>query len=266
MPTLTPHSDDAPSPRVDVLFSLGELTPAVWATVYQISVAGQFPVRNGVRLSASGGVFATDYETPLGVPVTYRAEMFNGAGVSLGFTGSASTQVDIDPSNVVVQDFLAPRNAIRVDADTSFAGTVTSSRDSQRYVAGTRTVVLQGPLGLAQKIPLRVNTRSLADADRLAAILVEGTCLIRSMPGVVRVSPLLYVAFPDVPQIPVDVQYGGEWVAWDLTGDQISRPDLPIIDSVASNARYAAAFATNAAAAAAYATNFDAIRNPPPEA
>lgn len=267
MPTLTGFSDMAPSPRVQVSFSAAELDPAVaTVTVVQISAAGEAEVREGRGVNAVGGAQVTDYEVPPGIPVTYRAEQFDVSGVSLGLTASATTQVDIDPGYVVVQDFLAPRNAVLVDAHESFAGEVRTSRASARYRAGRNTLVLMGEVGLAEQVPLTVNTRTLADADMLGSILAEGTALIRSMPNVVRIPQLFYCAIPDVVPVPIDVQYGGEWIRWDLVGDEISRPDIAVIEPLFSWGLYKSAFPTWGDAKAAYTTWLDAKSNPPAEA
>lgn len=264
MPTLTGHTDDGPTPRADVLIPSGEISgSATTASVLQISSAGQNVVRGAERIPTAGGLFVTDFEVPLGIPVTYQATLYNSSGTSIGLTTPGTVQVNIDPDEIVVQDFLAPAKSVRVDADMTFGSQIRSVRPSQRYVSGTDTIVLQGEPGLAQQIPLRMNTRTLAAADMLASILTEGSALIRSMPGGTRLPQLLYVSISEMSQVPVDVEWGGQWVAWDLVGDQITRPSLYILDAVWDWALYKAAYPTWAAAKAAYPTWLAAKMNPP---
>lgn len=264
MPTLTGFSDMAPSPRVRVSFAAAELSASVaTVSVVQISSAGEFPVRGATGINAAGGAVVIDYEAPLGVPVSYRAEQFDAAGVSLGLTASASVQLNISPGDVIVQDFLAPKKAVRVDAHSSFGGEVRTSRTATRYRAGGNTLVLMGEVGLAEQVPLTVNTRTLAAADTLESVLAEGTVLIRSMPGVLRIPQLLYCAIPEVSQVPMDVQWGGEWVRWDLVGDEVSRPTMSVVEPVFTYDLYRGTYATYAAAKAAYPTYLAAKSNPP---
>lgn len=267
MPTLTPLLADSLPPRVDVLFSAGELAPTVsTVTVLQISSAGQIAVRNATRVPAVGGIFVTDYEPPPGITVTYRAEQFNAAGVSLGLSGSADTQIDFPIDLICIQDPLAPKRFVLVDAPGDFAGQVSRGRSVSTYRAGGRTVALMGEVGLIEGVSIPVSTRSLVDADMLEDILSESPILVRTMPNIVRIPQQFFGVARRVSQVPVDVQYGREWIRWDITADQLSRPSMNIIESVVTYARFKAVYATYAAAKAVYATYLDAMRNPPPEA
>lgn len=263
-PTLTVFTTMSPSPRVDVLFPSSALVAGTTTvTVLQISEDGEVVVRNADRMFASGGAFVTDYEVPLGVPVQYRAEQFNAAGVSLGFTEIASVQVNIDPSMVVVQDPLVPERAVMVEAKDDFAGDLVAERELQLYRIGSDTVALMGAMGLASNVPLHVQTKTLDDELALRRILAETQVLFRSMPGPVLIPRCLHVVIPQVRRVPMDVQWGGEWVRWPLVGDQVTRSMLSIIVPVVDYAQFNAAFASYTAFNAAYATYLAAIANPP---
>lgn len=266
MPTLTPLSTMDPSPRVEVLVAAGELNVATSTiTIKQISEAGEYDVRDAVRVASAGGVFVRDYEPPLGIPVTYQAEQFDAAGVSLGLTGSATTIVAADPVMVVMQDPLAPLRAVRVKPLRGFAGKLSRARDSQLHRAGRRTLALMGEQGLLEQVPLQVWTGSLEDSLALEAVLDEGTLLVRSSPAL-PLPPLFYTSVPTYTRDPYNAPAFGEASKFEMAGDQVTRSTLPVIEPAVTWARYKAAFATWGAMKAAYSTWLDAKQDPPPEA
>lgn len=261
-PTLTAWDSMDPSPRVDILFA-SFATGTATVTVLQLSVDGETVVRNAERIFASGGAFVTDYEVPLGVPVQYRAEQFNSAGTSLGFTAASSVQIDIDPSMAVFQDPLHPARAVLVEAKADFAGELVEERAVQLQNIGTETIALMGPMGLLSNIPLNVQTKSLEAAAALRTVLLQTQILVRTMPRPVLIPRCLHVVVPQTRRVPVDVHYGGEWVQAPITGHEVTRSTLPIIVPVVDYARYNGGFATYADFNAAYSSYLDAIANPP---
>lgn len=266
MPTLTPSDDMEPSPRVEILFDEAELDGSIdTLTVHQISAAGDIEVRNAILRSAVGGFFITDYEVPIGIPVTYRAEQFDSNGVTLGFTDSADTQVNIAPGALVIQDPLAPENAVLVTAEQRFAEQLGYTRPVRLYPAGLNTVALMGERGLLEGIPLRVFTESEEDAALLADVLAEGTFLVRSMPPF-PIPRILHAVVPSPQWIPLDARFGGTWNEWDLTSSQISRNTIDIIVPVVTYERYNDGYATYADFNAARSTYLGHIADPPPEA
>lgn len=265
--SVTPFSGMDPSPRVDVFVDGADLTGSTASvTVWQISSAGEFPVRNAERRPSSGGFFVTDYEVPLGVPVSYRVQEFDAGGAEIQFALNLDTQVDVADGYAVIQDPLVPNNAVLVEAHVDFGGVLVKRRAARTYRAGNDTVALLGQQGLLEDVPLRCQTRSIADADVLEAILDETQFLVRLMPSGGRLPSVLHVVVPDVVQVPVDVQYGGSWIQWDLQGSQVARTELDIIVPVVSYQRYVDAFASYAEFNAAYSTYLSAIASPPPEA
>lgn len=228
--TVTPFADMDPSPRVQVDIDDADLhVDATSITVWQQSKAGQYRVRNMIDRASVGGFFETDYEVPLGVPVTYRVEQFNSAGTSLGFILTLETQVDIADGLAVLQDPLAPGNAVLVEAHVDFGGTLQRSRPTRVYQVGDTSIAQMGMRGLLQNVPLHCQTQSLEDADMLDLVLAETQVLVRLMPSGGRLPLVLNVVIPDPVEVPVDVQYGGEWVKWDLSGSEVSRTEIDII-------------------------------------
>jgi len=262
--SLVPLAGDASLPeRVDITVTSPPVG-AAFISVYSIADV-QSAVRNANRAPVSGGFFVTDFQVPLGVPVTYRAEYFDAAGTSLGLSGDAVTQVDSDPQFIVIQDPLAPKRFVKVDAPPSFASDVGRRRAVSVYNAGGRTVALMGELGLRSDVPINVSTRTIAQADMLEDVLAEAPFLIRTMPNIVRLPPLFYGVTAGAVQTPVDVDTGGSWIRWELSAQEVSPLLLDIIEAVVTYARFKAAFATYAAAKAVYTTYLQAKQSPPPE-
>jgi hypothetical protein len=262
--TLTARSDANPCPRVDV--SLTGLASTVQSvTVWQITDEGRFPVRNGSNIYAVGGAIVTDYEPPLGVPVSYAAEQFDSAGIFVGWTDSSSTTIAADPVTAWFQDPLDPASAVRTTMDASFADKVSETREVKLHRIGDETIALMGYRGLIQGLTMRVYTTSAADADDLRAVLRRTQVLVRTPPPV-PIPRALHVVIPTVPQKGVDITGGGSVYVWDLEGDQVTRSSLDIAVPVVTWQRYINKYPTWADFIAAYPTWFDAMKNPPPEA
>ena len=269
--TVTPHTDMDPSPRVDVFLDPADMDPAaVTVTVHQISAAGDVEVRNMRGVSVLGGLAQTDYWVPFGVPVTYKVQQFDASGSELGYVLELVTQVDIGDGYAVLSDPLAPATAVMVEAHTDFGGQLRRSRPTRVYRAGYQTRALMGLQSLLEDVPLRCQTKSLADADALEEVLAGTGFLVRLMPSGGRLPLLMHVVVPSPVQVPVDVQYGGEWIQWDLTGTEISRPEIDVLVAVINYGRFQAYMNTlpdntYGNAASIWSTYLDAMLNPPPE-
>lgn len=88
-PVLTVFTDAAPCPRVEVFFPSFDVG-TVSVTVYRFAGGREFQVRGAVRAATAGALSRVDFEVPFNEPVSYRAEQFDAAGVSLGFTASTT--------------------------------------------------------------------------------------------------------------------------------------------------------------------------------
>lgn len=266
--SVTAHTDMDPSPRVDVFIDAADLNVSTTEiTVHQISAAGDIEVRSMTRVASAGGFAGTDYEVPLGVSVTYRVQQFDSGGTELGYVLSMSTQVDVDQGVAILSDPLAPASAVMVDAVSDFGGELKRTRKTQVYRAGLNTVALMGLQSLLEDVSLHCETLTLDDADRLEDVLAAGQFLVRVMPPT-RLPALMHVVADSPVQVPIDVQFGGEIVEWQIRADEVSRPSIDIIVPVISYQRFidyltASTAGTYAAAAAIWSTYLDAIRNPP---
>lgn len=260
-PVVTAFSDMAPTPRAQVVFEA--LDPATrTVTVYQ-SADQLRKVADGIDAYAVGGFTVTDYLIPGGVDVSYYAEMFDDAGVSLGLTDSTSVQVAWDPSMVVFSDPSDPATAVLLEAVDDFAGRVTRSRQLSLYSVGSRVVSLAGQPGLIEKLSLHSQAKTLEDADMMQAVLSRPLVAVRAMKRPVRIPPVLIVAIASWDELPVDVQWGGEWSQFELDASEVSPSRVSIIVPVVSWQAYMDAFPTWLDFMAAYDTWLDAMRNPP---
>lgn len=262
--SLTVWADMDPCPRARVEIDAADLdvgTDAV--TVWQLTADAEVPVRSAIRVASAGGVIVTDYEIPFGVPVTYRVEQF-ASGLSTGFSDVELTgQVDIADGFAVFSDPLDPARSVLVEAHLEFGSVLRRTRPTRVYRAGDFTAALSGVRGLLEDVPLRCSTRTLADADLLDSVLAATQFLVRLMPSGGRLPSVFHVVVPSPAEVPVDVQYGGEWIQWDLSGQEVSRSEVEILVPVINYQLFADAFATYGDAAAAYSTYLDALRDPP---
>lgn len=218
-------------------------------------------------VASAGGFAGTDYEVPLGVPVTYRVAQYNSSGGELGFVLELTTQVDIADTFAVLSDPLAPGTAVMVSAVATFGGELKRKRSTRTYRAGYRTVALMGIQGLLEDVPLHCETLTLADADLLEDVLAAGQFLVRLMPST-RLPGVLHVVVPSPVERPIDVQFGGELVEWDLNGTEVSRPEIDILVAVINYQLFADYVAsvgdgTYGFAATVWSTYLNAMLNPP---
>lgn len=220
-------------------------------------------LRDAWNRFAAGGAVLTDSEIPVGVPVTYQAQAFDTDGTPLGSTGTVTTQIDSDIEHAWFSDPLNPTLVVEVEMKLDFADTLTRTRQVQTYQVGNRLVALLGAQGKLDNIALRVQTKSIEDADLLAQILASTSVLVRTAPPI-RLPRLLYVVVPTVNEIAQDIQVGGEWVFWDLVGQEVSATTLDILVPVVTWQSFLDAFpgATWADVIAFYAgkTWFDVIK------
>jgi hypothetical protein len=266
--TVTPYEDMDPSPRVDVFIDDSDLDgDTVTITVHQISVAGDIEVRNMVGVASAGGFAGTDYEPPFGVAITYRVAQYDAGGTELGFVLELTTQVDVETNVVVLSDPLAPGSAVKARAEAGFAAQMTRRRPTRVYRAGLRTVALMGLQGLLEDLPLRCWTDNADDRDMFVEVTAQTQILVRTMPNF-PFPRILFAVVPDVVQVPFDYHQGGVTDVWDITGTEVSRPEIDIIVPVINYQLFADYVATvgdgtYGFAATVWSTYLDALLNPP---
>lgn len=270
-PTLTFIPAQPPpgyGPRVEVLVTNAPPVAAS-GTLWRHAGGQRSRVRGAVRKSLASGAFsAVDSEVPFDIPVTYVTEIFDADGNSLGFLASESVTV---PSNgdVWVHNILEPSKSIRwVFTDSALqaltegnpGGTYTPEGQTlPRWVGGQSS----GLIGVA----LNGSTYTLKDADAFGAMF--GTREEPKVPILVFRGPptlLLPGTFVTVigsrTRLPQNVAWGGgEWVRWDIVGDEVEPPFAGLSEPVVELRDVEAVYDTLAQIEAAYSSLLDIARD-----
>jgi hypothetical protein len=294
-PTITPYFDEDPCPRTEVFFE--EFAPGTaTVTVYRSAAGREYLVRGAVDAPTAGSLSRIDFECPFNIPVTYRAEMFDADGLSLGFTDTTTLgevfdglepeedlppDVDLYPYSVYLgtglvstetwlHNPLNPQGAVKVIARLGSAASISRpmmggiSRPIGRRVG---VVLSQGRTGV-QGLVWDIHAYDLETADKVQALIGDYT---NTMPPVVclrvgggesriRVPKPLFLGVMDIAEEMQDVQYGGEWTVQRMVGDEVAPPVPGLFIPLLTNADLKAYYATNAAMAADNATNADLAR------
>lgn len=208
----------------------GTATVRVWRQAGGVSAT----VRGAYSLFAVGGASADDGEIPVGVPVSYWGEFYNTSGTLLATSGQVVTSVPSETGFGWVSDPTNPGGVVRVELRRDFATELPRERSGQSYQVGGKTVALLAPAALLAGVNLHMNTRTLADADKLGAVLKSSLVLFRTGPES-RLPALFYALVVKYTEIDQDVQYGGAWVEWQASGDEV---DLSNVETVVARASW----------------------------
>lgn len=222
----------APVPRVEIIFS-AVAAECVTATVFRISDGRTWRVRGGVNVFAAGGFALVDTETPFGVTVTYRAEMFDENGITLGFTGSSDVVLEFD--GTCMHQPLDPDRGVQVDLRPSFASSLTAPFAGVTVQPLDRispVLVTTGRTGY-RAITLDVVTDTLKDADLFRSMFGDPG---RPLPPVIcvrtqpkwRLPQPLFAAMTSVREERFDIQFGGSSIDWRIVADEVVPPLVAI--------------------------------------
>lgn len=279
-PILTPFTDAAPCPRVEVFFE--DFTPGTsHVTVYRLAGGREFQVRGAVMAPTGGTLTRIDFEAPFNVSVTYRAEQFDAAGISLGFTPSTTLgdvleglapedslapAPDLPPSVMTVgtglisddawmHNPLNPQGSVRVTLLNS------AVRSLSRRVPGEVSYPLGRRVGVMLSEPRRglsgavfdVFAETHSEADRVQEMIgsyaisaVPVICVRVGLKNPMRVSMPLFLGVNDIPEEDVSVRYGGEETVQRIEGDEVSPPIPGLFIPLLTRADLNAFFATRA--------------------
>lgn len=255
-PVLTTYTDPAPAPRVEVLFNTFAPSTA-FVTVYRLSGGREYKVRDAVLAATAGALSRIDHEVPFGQASAYRAEMFDAAKNSLGFTGT--TTLTLNVSQTWVHNPLDPAGAVMVEMLDTAARSISKPLDGTVFYPSGRKVgvVISGQRRGVSGVRLDCATHTDSDADKFARLVGDyGTttvpvlCFRFSAALKIRLPRPFFSAVLDPRERDVDLRYGGSEIDWDLTGDEVSPPAAGIIIPLLRRKDINAAFATNAAIAA----------------
>jgi hypothetical protein len=265
-PTLIPRPSMGPVPRVE--FSFRSLaTGTERATVFRVTAERTQRVRGYINVYAAGGFSGVDTEPPFGWPVgpdvTYRAEQFTAAGVSLGLTDAAVTTVNF--KGVVIHQPTDPSRAVLAEPEARMAQKLTRPFEGKliRPIGRSRPVFIGAGRGALENIDLTVITRTAEQAADMQSIFggyddpqLPVICVRTSLP--MRLPQPLFAAVLAPSEIPFDNSQGGTTIVWEMTGDEAAPPVEAIARALLTYADLEASFATYAALESAYLTYFDA--------
>lgn len=253
---ITLLSDVTEAPFVEVF--IDDLIPdATSLTVYRLADGREFQMRGAVRAPTAGTFTRVDFEVPFNIPVTYRAELFDSGGNSLGFTDSASITLSVEES--WMHNPLDPAGAVRVVFGEEGGWSVTRptpgvvSRPLGRRVGVVLSEPRQGVTGLK----LSVRTSGDADADKVQTMVGD-----RGMPPVVcirlgaadqrlRLPRPLFLSALTVTELDMDHRWGGSEMAHTFDGDEVDPPIpglfVPLLTAADINVSFVSAAVLNAA-------------------
>lgn len=223
-PAFTLYMDGNPS--VEIFFT-NYVAGTVRVRLYRYSEGRTWLVRGGVDIAPS--VAVRDYEVPSGVTSTYRAEMFDEAGNSLGFNAPASvTMPEFGP--VVHQPMdpalFAPVTVLLDTAQTLVRRTPGELTYTEGSTVGRRIGVQRRGLSGAQ---LEFMTDTIADADMVQAMLgtyetEQVAVLCFRTPPPIRLPRTLFCASESLEEIETDVHMGGTAVRYRMQVDEVEPP------------------------------------------
>jgi hypothetical protein len=266
-PELVPVLDRAPVERVEVTF-VDVLPAAQYVNVYRIADGRTMQVRGGLRRLAVGGFGMVDYEAPFGVPITYRAEMFTDASmtVSLGFTEPGETQ--LDATEPCLHQPLNPTAAVwpLVLLETA-TDLVRRSPGEMVYAEGAEVGTWFGGQrrGL-EDVQFDMLTDTISDADRFQAMLgrygesnVAVLC-VRTPPPM-RIPRTLFATVDELHEVGVDTHLGGEAVRFQFSSAETLPPAPGLVPALLRRDDIDAAYPTRNERAAAYLNRRDRDRD-----
>lgn len=228
-PTLT--ADTSGNPWVEVFFDPDDLDEdAATITIYRLSEDREWKVRGGVNVAV--GSAALDFEAPFGVTATYRAEQFDAAGASLGWTESASTTLDVE--GTWIHNPLEPTLGVAVEVDQDSIADVSRPAPGGSFrpeTGGVRTWIGTGAREGLAGAPVVLNvdgSANLAAVDTMlgayAARQIAILCVRTSDP--VLGWPGTFFAAGDWQWRDRTYQYGGDWAQLVGTVNEV-RPPFP---------------------------------------
>jgi hypothetical protein len=260
-PELTPNTSG--NPFVEVFFSPDDLpAEAARLRVYRFSDNRTWLVRGGVDIVP--GVAALDWECPFQSSVSYRAEMFDDTGLSLGFTDVGTTSLDY--SGTVVHQPLDP---------SLWSPVVILEKSADKILRPTRGDFTRTEAGIANWIG--ANRGGLVDVSiDLLAETLDAAELMQAMLGSytqqqVRVLcirttdnirwPRTFFASGDLAEVDVDVAQGGETVRFVGQVSEVRPPFPGLVTPLLTYDDLDAAYSTYDERDAAYATYTDMDRD-----
>lgn len=216
------------NPSVEIFFT-NYVAGTARLRLYRYSEGRTWLVRGGVDIAPS--VAVRDYEVPSGVTSTYRAEMFNASGVSLGFNTPASVTMPafgpilhqpLDPA-LFAEVILMVGTAEKLSRPTPRDVVYTEGSGVGRHIGSRRR-------GLT-RTPLLLEVESEEAGDMVQAMLGTyeteqvGVLCLRTPPPT-RVPRTFFFSSDELEEIDVNVHYpvGGVLIRYEARADEVEPP------------------------------------------
>lgn len=251
---ITLLTDVTAAPFVEVL--IDELIPeAASVTVFRLAAGREFLMRGAVRAPTAGAFTRIDFEIPFNIPVTYRAELFDGAGESLGFTDSATITLFCD--DTWMHNPLHPAGGVKVffGEDSGWKITRPTPGVVSRPLGRRVGVVLSEPRFGVTGLDMVVRTSTDEDADAVQAMVGDNgmppiVCIrLGSRDQRLRLPQPLFLSALSVTEIDMDHRWGGTELAHSFTGDEVDPPIpglfIALLRAMDINVSYSTAGALN---------------------
>lgn len=253
---------DGYAPRAEILVT--NLSGVARITVRRTADGRTFDVRGMINLPVSGAVSRIDFSVPFNRPVTYRAELFDGAGASMGFT-DPFVMPAIVSAGTWVHNPLRPEGAVRVSAQASTAQNLSRPTPGEVVYPIGRTVgvMVTGPRRGLSGMVFDVACDTEDEATRLQAMLggygdgAYTTPVLCIRPGAdfrLRIPSTLYLGVLDMVEQDVNFSFGGNRVNQKMVGDEVSPPFPGLFIPLLTYADLKAYYSTMAALKADNAT------------
>lgn len=237
-PTLTAATGADPCPRVEI-----EITPmpvdADTLTIWR-SWAGRRAIVRGVNnVEVAGDYLTTDYEVPLGVPVTYTCITADAGAVPSEV--SAGSTVTVTVPDVWMQDPLDPASALPVRTTRtsmtsglevigdSFMPAVYPSTSSTSPISGSDLPMgFGGARGAASRMPLTIIAWSAGDATALRELIRQAfpMCVRAPATEVPQLGGLTYMSLGDLLETPLP---GWAATVFSTSADAVRAPATSIV-------------------------------------
>lgn len=247
--TLTPDVTDLP--YMEVLVEDLSVNVAT-VTIHRLTAGRDFRVRGAVNVAVSGAITRVDAECPFNVSTTYKAEMFDSGGESLGYT--LATAETLATSETWIHNPLDLTGAVMVELLDGSGSTISRPIDAEVVHPFGRVVgvvISRGRKGLTD-FPLLVSTSTTADADKFTVLLGDYETMsvpvlcIRSGTSL-RIPKPFFMAVLDPKEIGVNIQNDGELIDWEMNGDEVAPPAPGIIAPLLTRANLNAYYGTRTA-------------------
>lgn len=218
---------DSVIPAVEVFFPdfpAGTTT----VTVYRLTT-GENQVRGAVNRTIAGELSVIDWEIPFGTTVTYRAECFDAAGLSLGYTASVSHLLDV--SGLWVHNPLDPQGAVRAQFRSRAVREITAPNQGEMLWTGDRVGIFFAGTQEGNTVDLSIQVETLEDRDKFLTMLGRGAkqlppilCFRFGQEWQLPLARPFYAATPDYVAAPIGIESGLTITQFDGPGYETMPP------------------------------------------